>query len=213
MALPNCSPQYSYRPTNFTASEVACAAPLYAEHRSRLTAGNAFFRSKNQGPEENLISVECLAVPAPTFNVYVNGVLVRTYIVILGYGGIADLRSQLNADPNQSTLPIEMPIINYDVYDTRIPPEEFTDGLTTIGLDPFPLTYLSGGSGGPTTDAGLSSIRTGPDRTLFILATTEDLTGADITPPASSRVRQWNGTAWISYCNLIQGQCPLEGTC
>lgn len=213
MALPNCPPQYNYRPTNFIASPVACSAPLYAEHRSRLTAGNAFFRSKKQGPEENLISLECVELPTPTFNIYVDNVLVRSYTVVLGYGGIADLRSQLNVDLDPATLPIEMPAINFDIYDTRVPPEEYTDGITTVGLESFPLTSLAGGSGGPTTDVGLSSVRTGPERTLFILTTTEDVDGHDITPPPSTRVRQWNGVEWISYCNLAPGQCPLDGTC
>lgn len=217
MSLPNCSPSYAYRPSNFVASSVSCYAPYFAEHRSRLVAGNAFFRSKSQGPSGNTIAVECVDIPSPTFNIYVNNVLVRSYSVLLIAGGIADLRAQLTNDPIPSEVPIEMMALGYDIYDTRTfedTNESLVDPVTPYtGLATFPHTLLSGGSGGPTTSEGLSTIRTGPERTIFILSSTEDAHGTDIFPPSSRRVQQWNGVEWISYCNLVQGTCPGEGTC
>lgn len=216
MPVPNCSPSYTYRPVGFVASSTSCYAPYFAEHRSRLTAGNAFFRSKNQGPSGNNIALECVNITTPKFNIYVNGVLVRSYDVSLTAGGIADLRSQLNTDPISSEVPIEMTSLNYDIYDTRIyedTSEDLMQNIPYTGLDPFVLVFLSGGDGGPTTAEGLTAIRTGPERTMFILSLTEDTNGADMFPPASRRVQQWNGTEWISYCNLVQGACPGDGTC
>lgn len=212
-----CAPQYDYRPSNFDAGAGECAAPVFPEQRSRLTAGGCFFRSIDQGPDENLISIECIELPSPVVNVYIDNVLIRTYTVTLGYGGIADLRAQVNydishppADPGVP-IPIEMLPINDDIFDERISPEE--DDLSMKGLTPFVKQNLSGGSGGPTTCEGLESIRTGPERTIFILSTTEAYDGSPITPPGSKRVQQWNGEEWISYCNLAAGECPLEGVC
>ena len=225
-----CAPQYDYRPTNFIAGPEDCIALVLPEHRSRLTTGGCFFRSINQSPDENLISIECvevipdpLAPPVPPetpdleVNVYVDDVLIRTYSAIFGYGGIADLRAQMEYDianpppPPVVPLPIEMLPINDDIFDLRELPEE--DELLMKGLEPFAKQNLSGGSGGPTTSEGLESIRTGPERTIFILSTTELEDGSPTDPPASKRVQQWDGVEWISYCNLAAGECPLEGTC
>lgn len=212
-----CAPQYDYRPTNFEAGVDDCVAPVFPEHRSRLTAGGCFFRSINQGPDENLISIECVESPTPVVNVYISDVLIRTYNVTLGYGGIADLRAQVNYDITHPPvapavpIPIEMLPINDDIFDERETPEE--NELEMKGLTPFIKQNLSGGSGGPTTAEGLEGIRTGPERTIFILSTTEHVDGSPITPPSSKRVQQWNGVEWISYCNLVSGECPLEGVC
>lgn len=197
-----CAPLYEYRPSNFVAGNTKCIAPLYAEHRSRLTTGECFFRSKNQGPDENLISVEC---GVSTFTVYFDNQVVQTYNISTGIGGISALRVLITNDVDSI---IEMPALNYDVHDERA-----TEDDVLIGLVSFPKTSLTGGSGGPTTDAGLSAIRTGPERTIFILSSMESANGSDVTPPASKRIQQWNGTEWISYCNLTAGECPKEGEC
>lgn len=209
-----CAPQYDYRPTSFVAGSTQCVAPIYAEHRSRLFEGGTFFRSKEQGPEQNLIEIECLGSPYNVVNIYDNNVLTETYVVTFGAGSIADLRFQVTnrgvfPDTNPPSI-IEMLEVTIDYYDNRT--DEPDDGILG-GLVPFVRVSLIGGEGGPTTDAGLASIRTGPERTMFILSTTEDTDGSPLTPPASKRVKQWNGTSWISYCNLTVGNCPLEGTC
>lgn len=209
-----CSPSYEYRPTSFTAGDDKCSAPLYAEHRSRLFAGNTFFRSKDQGPDENLIAVECVDTPIPVFNVYNDGVLVETYSVSIGTSGsIAALRVAVSANTNSI---IEMKELNVDIYDDReeeLDAEDIENPGGTYGLQAFGILNLAGGTGGPTTDAGLAGIRTGPERSVFILSTTEDDTGRDVTPPPTKRVQQWNGEEWISYCNAVPGECPKEGTC
>lgn len=213
-----CPPAYSYTPT-FTASAVPCVAPGYVQHRSRIIVGTAptslFFRSKFFGDETNQIAVECTS---STFSVYFNNIVVTSYAITTGPGGIANLRSQITNDINSI---IEMPPLGYDIYDSRT---EENDNIATIGippdpgtpaggLNPFSKTNLMGGSGAPTTAAGLAGIRTGPERSVFIVITTEDIHGNTITPPASLRIQQWNGTNWISYCNNIPGHCPLDGTC
>lgn len=205
MIIGPCAPTYEYTPA-FVASGTSCTAPVYAEHRSRLSAGNTFFRSITQGPDENLISIECVTSPSGLVNVYFAGVLVNSYPVIFGAGSISNLRGLVASGPSSR---IEMPVLNADVYDGRT--VELDDGFG--GLTTFPLTSLSGGSGGPTTSAGLALIRTGPERSLFILSTTEGGSGSDTTPPTSKRVQQWTGTEWVSYCNNSAGTCPGEGTC
>ena len=194
----NCSPSYTYRPT-FTPSGVKCSAPGYEEHRSRLTESEMFFRSKDQGPETNYLQLE---IDASNLYVYFYGTLVETFPATLGPGGIALLRTQVATSDY-----IEMPTLGYDIYDTRI-----TEDDTLIGVTSFPLTYMKGGSGPPTDASTLAGIRTGPERSLVILRTSEDDTGRPTTPPWYKRVLQWNGSEWITHSNLAQGQCPQEGT-
>jgi hypothetical protein len=116
--------------------------------------------------------------------------------------GIDELRIAISNNP--SSL-VEMYTRGSDVFDPG--------GEDDPCLLPFALTFLSGGEGGPTDAASLATIRTGPDRSVIIIQTREDINGNPITPPASSRIQQWNGVQWISYCNTIPGVCPGEGTC
>ena len=212
----SCSPSYSYRPT-FVAGTSPCVAPGYPEHRARVTVAGLFFRSKEFGPDQNDISVEIptTGINSGKFVVYVAGSVVETYAPTLGVGGIASLRSLITANTNSV---IEMPALNYDIYDTRseendtagdplaVPPT--TDG----GLIAFTQTHLFGGAGGPISPAGLASIRTGPERSIVIITTTEDATGATVDVPLSRKTRQWNGEHWINYSNTSPGACPIEGT-
>lgn len=212
----SCEPSYQYRPT-FTASDSKCTAPGYPETRARVTVAGLFFRSKGFGPERNDISIEI-----PTTGEYAGKCLVRVdddivevYAPTLGVGGIANLRSLITA--NMDSV-IEMTELSFDIHDARtvendaagdplaIPPT--TDG----GLVAFTRTFLVGGQGGPTSDAGLASIRTGPERTLVIIVTTEDIHGNTVDVPLSRKTRQWNGAEWINYSNTTPGACPKEGT-
>lgn len=212
----SCEPTYSYRPS-FTASDSTCTAPGYPETRARVIVAGLFFRSKGFGPERNEISVE---IPTTGLNagkclVRMGDNVVETYAPTLGVGGIANLRALISSNPDSI---IEMTGLTFDIYDTRteendaagdplaIPPT--TDG----GLIAFPQTYLIGGQGGPTSDSGLASIRTGPERTLVIIVTTEDIHGNTVDVPLSRKTRQWDGVEWINYSNTVPGACPKEGT-
>ena len=197
----SCLPNYSYKPT-FTPSSVSCVAPSYSEHRSRIIiGGQIFFRSKLQGPQVNLYEVE---IVGSTFKVYYNGAVVETHSATLGPGGIAALRSSIS-----SSIHIEMPTLHYDIYDTRVAENDSSLPLPAGGLIAFTKRPLVGGSGGPTDDAGLNLIRTGPSRTMYILQTTENVVGQSVDPPANLKVKQWNGFQWVTYSNYIQGSCPV----
>lgn len=198
-----CFPQYEYRP-NFTPSEIKCVAPWFVEHRARLTEGETFFRSIQQGPETNNIAIE---IDGATCTIYYNDVIVETFPATLGPGGIDLLRTTIS-NPITGSKYIEMPILGFDIFDNRA-----TEDDVLIGLTSFIKTNLSGGTGGPRTLQELNKIRTGPDRTIILIATTEALNGSPTTPPPTRRVQQWDGSQWISYCNYFQGQCPGEGTC
>lgn len=199
----SCDPTYSYRPT-FTPSNVKCNAPFFHEHRSRLTEAEMFFRSKDQGPETNYLQLE---ITGGDLNVYYYGTLVETFTAGSGAGSIAALRSVVS-HPITGSKYIEMPVLMFDIFDPRATEDDtFTGGVTT-----FVLAYMRGGSGPPTDAAGLASIRTGPERSMIILATTEDLNGSPITPPWFRRVQQWSGSDWVTHANLVQGLCPEVGT-
>lgn len=199
----SCTPSYTYRP-NFTSGSNKCIAPWFVEHRSRLTEDQAFFRTIKQGPETNYVE---LWLTSSLLSVYFESVLVETFSASTGAGSIAALRSAVE-NPITGSNYIEMPTLGYDIFD----PRSSEDDGPTGGLTPFSRTYMRGGSGPPTTDAGLAGIRTGPERSLIILATTENDQGSPITPPWYSRVQQWNGAAWVTYSNLVAGACPYEGT-
>jgi hypothetical protein len=199
----SCSPPYSFRP-DFTPSRTKkCIAPFFHEHRSRLFEGNMFFRSINQGPQTNQLELEIVGAG---LNVYFYGTLVDNFPTTSGLGSIALLRAAVN-NPITGSKYIEMPVLGFDIFDNR----SFEDDTATGGVTSFVLTHMIGGSGPPIDDAGLAGIRTGPERTLFILASTEDLNGSPITPPWDRRVQQWNGYDWVTHSNLVQGQCPYVG--
>ena len=202
--MSSCLPNYTYTPT-FTPSGVACLAPGYSEHRSRRTVATSltplFFRSKDQGPQTNDIAVELVGT---SFKVYVSNVVVETYTAVLGAGGIANLRTKLAA----STL-IEMTPLHYDIYDTRLNEKDTALPIPAGGLAGFAKVSLIGGTGGPRDSVGLASIRTGPSRSIYITQTIENAVGMDVDPPANQKVKQWNGEAWVSYSNYVQGSCPV----
>lgn len=195
----SCPPTYSYRP-DFTPSNTKCIAPFFHEHRSRLFEGEMYFRSKDQGPETNYLQLE---ITGGDLNVYFYGTLMETFPAGSGAGSIAALRAAV-----ASSDYIEMPTLGFDIFDDRTS----EDDTITGGVSPFTLDYMRGGSGPPTDASSLAAIRTGPERSLIILATTEADDGRPVTPPWFRRVQQWTGSDWVTYSNLAQGQCPYEGT-
>lgn len=215
--MPNsCSPPYTYRP-NFTASEVGCIAPSYNEHRSRALIGHAFFRSKNQSTSENNISLEMRDDVLPGKKT----LFIRRYqqdhttmideeVFHVDAGDVPippapqecspdDITSMANV-VNAGSLLVEMTALGVDVYDTRTEVSEC--------LPLFNELFMTGGDGGPTDDSELANIRTGPERTLIIIRTTEDYQGNDIDPPLVRKIQQWDGYSWIPYCNRRPGECP-----
>jgi len=225
----SCEPSYSFRPTPRPAP-VQSIAPGFTEHRSRLTAGGTFFRSIDQGQDENDISLEATVSPTTiTLDVRILGVIQETFVVSQIFvpgtpggpgtppmppptdptctGGIAALRAAVN-DGTTGSLIIEMTPRGFDIFDGGADPDDNC-------LSAFVDTSMIGGSGPPSNPsiAFLDSIFTGPERTMLIIDTTEDITGFPVTPPPSKRVLQFDGVDFISYCNLVPGACPLEGTC
>lgn len=214
----SCSPSYSFRPTD-RAAPAQSAAPVYTEHRSRLFAGGTFFRSIEQGQDQNSISVEAIVGPTDiTLNVYVLAVLEETFVVpqifIIGgppdflgscSGGISALRAAVNDITTGSDI-IEMTARGFDIFDFG------TDPLDNC-LSSFVLVNMAGGAGPPSSanQAFLDSVFTGTERTLVVIATTEAANGFPVTPGPDRRIRQWDGIQWIQYANLVQGSCPLDG--
>lgn len=208
----SCQPSYSYRPT-FIPSDKKCAAPKYAEHRARAetifeppepsTVG-LFVRSRGFGFDTNNISVECAHYPTLTdplhFIVRLNGVIVETYSAV-----VSPLISSLVTALDSNKSLVEMPPLLVDINDTL---RSAQSGL----MFEFGEIKLRGGSGPPTAPPALASIRTGPERSIIVVTTTENYEGNPTNVPAHKRVQQWNGFRWISYSNTIPGACPYEGT-
>ena len=82
-------------------------------------------------------------------------------------------------------------------------------GTDSDCLGTFVDTFMSGGNGPPTDISTITSINTGQERTMVIISSTEGLNGVSINTPQDRSVKQWNGTEWIPYSNLIRGQCPI----
>jgi hypothetical protein len=207
MTVLDCSPHYTYRPI-FIASAIPCVAPAFDEHRSRLFAGGTFFRSKliialveTQGTACNNISLEIIKdVTSPdsaklyTLNVFYNSSLVETFPIIqdetaspaCSGNPIGTLRANI-----ASSNYISMPIRDTDINDLL--------GEDSQCLSDFSLVAMTGGDGGPTNASTIASIRTGPDRTIFIVSTTEDQNGNPVEPSVVRKVQQWDGASWITY--------------
>lgn len=220
----SCQPGYSYRPTDRPAPSQSSAF-VYTEHRGRLFASGTFFRSIEQGTEQNDVSLETIVtqISAPfdfevTLNVYILAVLQETFvvpqIVIPGIfpdpptcsGGITALRAAVNDGVTGSNI-IEMPPRGVDVFDIGgVDPEN--NCVTEFG----PIN-LAGGSGPPSgaNQPFLDSLFTGTERSIIIIDTTENAIGKSVDPSVLRRVQQWDGAQWIQYANVTQGACPIDG--
>lgn len=200
-----CPPPYDYRPS-FIPSDELCSAPTFVENRARLWAGGTFFRSKEVGPDGNeyvLQVVDFSSTPGKnhSLRITINGIEVERFDVFVGVSVIGEDPLATSYDPpgfdelrasvNQHSSFIEMPARGTDFFDLG--------GVDGAVLTPFGNTFMTGGTGGPRNDSLLSQIRTGPDRTIIIIQTTEDQNGSPITPTPSKRIQQWNGTEWITY--------------
>lgn len=205
----SCQPPYDYRPVEQFASD--CKAPVYTEHRARLFAGGTYFRSIEQGPHWNDVSLEIEDNIDGDPNKFLltvryRGVQVETYETTKvpdneGIGcstsGIGNLRNQVNATSEY----IEMYSRSEDIFDTG--------GEDASCISAFQETYMSGASGPPLDDTPIARINTGPERTVIIVGTTENEKGQSVDPPAERKVQQWDGEQWVSYQNLVPGACPL----
>ncbi len=94
------------------------------------------------------------------------------------------------------------------------------DDFDTGGMDPdnncvtaFGPINMAGGSGPPSTanQPFLDSLFTGTERSIIIIATTENAVGKSVDPSILRRIQQWDGTQWIQYANVAQGSCPIDG--
>ena len=221
----SCQPGYVYRPT-IRPLPPQSVAPVDTLNRSRLFAAGTYFRSIVQGQGENDLSIEITVVPAGPPNVDNITLTVRrlgviqeapilttqTHVLIPPgspcTGGINALRSAVNT---LSTV-IEMP--SRGIY----PAGDFQDGGADV-IDNCVIaivdTPMTGANGPPSlaSPAYLDSIFTGNERTIVMIDTAEDPKGFPVLPPPSLRIQQYDGTNFISYCNDVQGACPLEGTC
>lgn len=212
----SCEPGYTFRPTDRPAPSQSSAI-IYTEHRSRLFAGGTFYRSIEQGTEENDISLEAtIASDEITFKVYILAVLQETFVVPqvvvpmppppVCTGGINALRSAINDGVTGSNI-IEMPARGVDVFDIG--------GMDPIDncLSAFGPISMAGGSGPPSTanQPFLDSLFTGTERSIIMIDTTENAIGKSVDPSILRRIQQWDGTQWIQYANVAQGSCPIDG--
>jgi hypothetical protein len=191
-------------------------------NRSRLFAAGTYFRSIAQGQGENGLSIEIQITPAGPANVDDIALIVRrdgiiqetintqqTHVLIPPgspcTGGISALRAAVNANSTE----IYMQTRGVDFQDPG--GTDAVDNCVTAITD----TSMAGGNGPPSnaSQAYLDSIFTGKQRTLVMISTYEDFVGFPSDPPPSLRIQQYDGTNFISYCNDVQGACPLEGTC
>lgn len=211
----SCVPQYPFRP-KFVASDVKCIALTFEEHRSRLFGGGTFFRSIDQGEDRNNITLEITVVgPSPgtqTVDLFVrfNTNLVESFQVTQTVNGIGNCTaggiSALRATVTGSAF-IEMLTRGTDFFDSG-----GSDDSTGC-VSAFAEQNMTGGDGEPVADnkALINSIRTGPERTIIINTTTENSVGFPVTPSTSRRIRQFNGTEFITFSNLVAGSCPIDG--
>lgn len=239
----SCEPSYIYRPlfgasSNKAPSLLDCTAPAGDKHRSRLFAGGTYFRSINQGPNENNIELEVVLVVGSgtsgnfQLNIYLSGGVspVETFgpfSQLPIYSGspvggcsptaIAALRSAVGYD---STLGCSGSSTNNSSYIEMLPrgcDTGFDSGGADSGcLTAFSRTAMSGGSPIipasyiPTTEYQ-DPIRSGPARTLFIVPREENYIGQMVPTTADRRLIQWDGSQWIYYGNNAQGSCPTDG--
>lgn len=218
MAL-NCLPIYTYVPT-FVASGVTCAMDTYQELRGRVPVGTGgtFFRTKNGGTEQNLLSIQLTGSVDFTLTVRNDGTIVETFDVsnqgtpvegVCSPNLINNLRSAVNGGSNY----IEMPTLDYGGAAAEGGSSPIFDSSSDDDgcLSSFAEISFTGATGEPTEAPSIvgnppeTTPRTGTSRTVIviILSEIELNTSADkgwsVDIPTTEKVRQWDGTAWVGY--------------
>ena len=197
----------------------------YQELRGRvpIDTGGTFFRTKNGGTEQNLLSIQ-LTLSGVDFTLTVrnDGTLVETFIVSnqgTESGGVCtpnlinDLRTLINGGSPIGSNYIEMPSIDYGgVAGAAGSSPIFDSSVDDAGcLSTFAEISFTGATGEPTDAPTITgnppetTPRTGPSRTIIVIVLSEIIlnTSADEGKsqdiPTTEKVRQWDGTAWIGY--------------
>lgn len=208
----DCSPCYEGTPNIVPGAP--SALPIEALARSRLFTGGTFFRSKLavtgdsdfQGTICNSIALAVVqAGTAFDLIVYFEDIEVERYSTTqdatcptLG-GGVAipDLRSQ-----TASSTYISMPVRGTD--------EQDPGGIDDLCLTFFAKVNMLGGAGPSEND--LTSIRTGPERSIAYISSKENSSGK---PVNAKSLIQWNYDTlqWVSYvldadCAIPSERCP-----
>ena len=213
----DCSPCYEGAPDIVPGA--ASALPQESLARSRLFAGGTFFRSKYAVPGDsdfqgvicNSIALSVVAIGTDwDLIVYFEDVEVERYSttqavacsMLMPSSAISDLRTQTAASSY-----ISMPARGTDEQDEDVLMMPPTDDPC---LSFFTKTNMAGGVG--PGEADVSSIRTGPDRTIAFISTKENANGK---PVSSKTLIQWNYDIlqWVSYaldadCALPDDRCP-----
>jgi len=227
--MPNCSPPpYIYRPDFIEDDNVPCVLDAFFEIRGRAPVGlgGTFFRTKDVGTNQNLISIEMLYNAAGDYFT----LIVRddgTEVEVFGGGspppyptqGVPDvdgncspnLIDNFRADVNTNSAYIEMPTTDYGgEFLPTVPIFEAADDDAGC-LSPFGEIFFAGGEGPPISSPATigsppqSQPRTGPERTLYMIIHTEVITGTPTDTgelfdiPTADKIKQWNGTAWVAY--------------
>lgn len=220
--MSSCIPKHIYCGTyapDFQPGNTPCTLQTFNETRSRLQAGNAFFRSIEVGTHTNNIQVSCewqfnnAGVWTPTTDdsqvervelIVTNGTDTEIYhadqsgsingttlLFEWTTNAIPSLESQINSASN---------LITMDVTDVQQPwPMEPAPIEPIDHIDQFVLTNLTGGTGGPNDpDTHLPRIRTGPSLSMIHIIQSE-INQADGTMEEVSETRYWNGFEWLGY--------------
>jgi len=213
----DCSPCYEGAPDIVPGAP--SALPQESLARSRLFAGGTFFRSKYAVPGDsdfqgvicNSIALQVVAIGTDwDLIVFFQDVEVERYSttqalncsVMLPSSAISDLRTQTAASSY-----ISMPPRGSDEQDEDVLMMPPTDDPC---LSFFTKTNMTGGVG--PGEADVTTIRTGPDRTIAFINTKENANG---TPVSSRTLIQWNYdiSQWVSYaldadCAIPENRCP-----
>lgn len=186
----------TYVPT-FEPSDVPCELLTYVETRSRNLLGQIYFRSKECGLYDDIVIICTVEQQGQyTENVSLtytfNSITYGPYTVVQQFDDInntylTDSVEELRNIVNNDDGPLDMTSRGVDVHDIGQDPDHIVDFSGS----------LVGGSSGPTNDAVLTSIRTGPKYSLIGITSTEDEHGNNITP--TNKIRQWSGTEWIVF--------------
>jgi len=213
----NCAPCYEGRPGIEPGNP--SALPQEALSRSRLFAGGTFFRSKYavsgdsdfQGSICNSIALSVVAVGTDwDLIVYFEDVEVERYSTTQDMNCSIELPSSAISELRTLTATsqyITMPSRGSDEQDEEVMMLPPTDDAC---LSFFAKTSMTGGSG--PGESNLTSIRTGPERTIVFVDTKENANG---TPVDSKTLIQWNYdiSQWVSYvldadCAIPSERCP-----
>ena len=220
--------KYKYRP-RFVSGPESCVLKSFSLTRNRLLAGNTFFRSREIG--RHVVTVQCVwltnmlvgGIPSGPEDVTVDQLSVNSVkLIVDGFDSSGQAHTNVYYAEQTilpategtwaSAIPALRTAVNNNDPIVTMPETDFQAPFAAGSDDGEYVNYfgqerLMGGDGAPTNEKAISTLRTGPEKSIIYLLRSENKAEGNEhndngTLLEVNELREWNGYAWIKYTSV-----------